>query len=148
MSRLASILAATAAVLLAGCERPPIDSTQIGYRGTGMELVSNPRLAAKTAALHVAPPAQPPVPSDGPKAKEVFKNVQVLGDLSAGEFTRHMVAITQWVAPEQGCNYCHNPQDLSDDSVYTKVVARRMIQMTQHLNGDWGKLVFVSGLCW
>jgi photosynthetic reaction center cytochrome c subunit len=146
MSRLASILAASAALLLAGCERPPIDSTQIGYRGTGMELVSNPRLTAKTAALHVAPPAQPPVPADGPKAKEVFKNVKVLGELSAGEFTRHMVAITQWVAPEQGCNYCHNPQDLSDDSVYTKVVARRMIQMTQHLNGDWGKHVGQTGV--
>lgn len=146
MSRLATILAASAVFLLAGCERPPVDTTQIGYRGTGMEQVTNPRVLAKTAALHVAPAPQPPVPSDGPKAKDVFKNVKVLGELSAGEFTRHMVAITQWVSPEQGCNYCHNPQDLSDDSVYTKVVARRMIQMTQHINGDWGNHVGKTGV--
>ena len=146
MSRLTMILAAAATLLLAGCERPPVDTAQIGYRGTGMEQVSNPRLLAKTADLHVAPAPQPAVPSDGPKAKDVFKNVKVLGELSAGEFTRHMVAITQWVSPEQGCNYCHNPQDLADDSVYTKVVARRMIQMTQHINGDWGKHVGETGV--
>jgi photosynthetic reaction center cytochrome c subunit len=46
-----------------------------------------------------------------------------------------MVAITQWVAPEQGCAYCHAAgEDLSSDSLYTKVVARRMLQMTQHIN--------------
>ena len=32
-----------AAAFLAGCERPPVDTVQRGYRGTGMELVYNPR---------------------------------------------------------------------------------------------------------
>jgi photosynthetic reaction center cytochrome c subunit len=135
-----------AALLLGGCERPPVESKQNGYRGTGMVQVSNPRIAATTAALHVAPPGTPPAGSDGPKAKDVYQNVRVLGDLSVAEFTRHMVAITQWVSPADGCNYCHNPQNLADDSKYTKVVARRMIQMTQHLNADWKNHVGNTGV--
>lgn len=146
MRRLATLLLAAAA-LLAGCERPPVTMVQHGYRGTGMDQVYNPRTLAAQAALNTAPEATPPVPADGPKASEVFKNVKVLGDLSAGQFTRLMVAITQWVAPpEQGCNYCHNPNDLADDSVYAKVVARRMIQMTQHINADWKPHVADTGV--
>ena len=34
-----------AAAFLAGCERPPVDVVQRGYRGTGME--RHPRLAMK-----------------------------------------------------------------------------------------------------
>jgi photosynthetic reaction center cytochrome c subunit len=146
LSRLLVPLALGAAALLAGCERPPMDPVQIGYRGTGMEHVVNPRIVAKNAALHVAPVSPPPASADGPKAKEVFQNVKVLGDLSAGQFTGLMVAMTQWVAPEQGCNYCHNPQNLADDSVYTKVVARKMIQMTQRVNSEWGKHVGATGV--
>jgi photosynthetic reaction center cytochrome c subunit len=142
------VLAGTAAViLLSGCgERPPIDAVQTGFRGTGMEQIYNPRLLAKEAALNKAPDALAPAAAEGPRAKDVYQNVKVLGDLSVGEFTRHMVAITQWVAPKEGCNYCHNPQNLADDSVYTKVVARRMIQMTQHLNANWQKHVGATGV--
>ena len=132
--------------LLAGCERPPVTTKQLGYRGTGMEQVSNPRLEAQKVAMNVAPAAQPPAGSDGPKAKEVYQNVKVLGDLSVAEFTRHMTSITAWVAPKEGCGYCHNLQNLADDSKYTKVVARRMIEMTQHVNADWKKHVGDTGV--
>jgi len=136
-----------AAALLAACERPPMQSTQQGYRGTGMQDVHNPRLAAAAkAALPPLPELPPPAPTEGPKARDVFQNVKVLGDLSIGEFTRHMLAITQWVAPAEGCNYCHNPANLADDSKYTKVVARRMIEMTRHVNADWGKHVGTTGV--
>jgi len=127
-----------ATVLLAGCERPPVQSTQQGFRGTGMQQVVNPRtVAAQQAALPAVPADTPPAGPDGPKAKDVYQNVKVLGHLPVAEFNRHMNAITQWVSPEQGCNYCHTPNNFADDSVYTKVVARRMIEMTQHLNVDW-----------
>jgi photosynthetic reaction center cytochrome c subunit len=86
-----------------------------------------------------------PGSNDGPKAKDVYQNVKVLGDLSVGEFTRHMLAITQWVSPEQGCTYCHGA-NLADDSLYTKVVARRMIEMTRHLNANWGQHVGTTGV--
>jgi photosynthetic reaction center cytochrome c subunit len=61
-----------------------------------------------------------------------------------------MVAMTQWVAPpEQGCNYCHNPQNLAEDSVYTKVVTRKMLQMTWDVNGKWKNHVADTGVtCW
>jgi photosynthetic reaction center cytochrome c subunit len=133
-------------VLLTACERPPMQSTQQGVRGTGMQAVDNPRLiAAKNAALPAVPDLPPPGSNDGPKAKDVYQNVKVLGDLSVGEFTRHMLAITAWVSPEQGCAYCHGA-NLADDSMYTKVVARRMIQMNRSLNVDWSKHVGATGV--
>jgi photosynthetic reaction center cytochrome c subunit len=148
MRRLFPMVAIGAALLLlAGCERPPMNSEQQGYRGTGMVQIDNPRILAKQqAGLPALPDLPPPAPADGPKAKDVFQNVKVLGDLSVAEFTRHMLAMTQWVSPEQGCNYCHNPQNLADDSLYTKVVARRMVEMTRHLNVDWAKHVGSTGV--
>lgn len=135
------------AVLLAGCERPPIQTEQTGYRGTGMEQIYNPRTLKKLAAANQAPAAPAVAPNpDGPKAGATYQNVKVLGDLSVADFTRLMVSITQWVAPQEGCNYCHNPENLADDSKYTKVVARRMIQMTQHVNADWKAHVGGTGV--
>jgi photosynthetic reaction center cytochrome c subunit len=135
-----------AATLLAGCERPPVDSVQRGYRGTGMQLVYNPRTLAEVRAANEAPAAPAPASPDGPKAKQVFKNVQVLGELSVGEFTRYMTAITAWVSPQQGCNYCHDPENLGEDKKYTKVVARRMMQMVNHINADWKSHVAATGV--
>jgi photosynthetic reaction center cytochrome c subunit len=42
--------------------------------------------------------------------------------------------------------YCHNAQNFADDSKYTKIVARRMIQMTQHINVDWQAHVQQTGV--
>jgi photosynthetic reaction center cytochrome c subunit len=144
LSKLALCL--SAAVLLSGCERPPIETVQTGYRGTGMEQIYNPRTLAKEAALNQAPVAAEAASAEGPKASEVYQNVKVLGDLSVGQFNRQMAAITQWVAPDQGCAYCHNVQNFADDSMYTKVVARRMIEMTQKVNQDWKTHVADTGV--
>jgi photosynthetic reaction center cytochrome c subunit len=133
--------------LLAGCERPPVDTVQRGYRGTGMELVYNPRTEARVAAANQAPAVTEPASGDaGPKARDIYKNVPQLGHLGVAEFTRYMAAITEWVAPEQGCNYCHDPANMGDDSKYTKVVSRRMIEMTQHINADWKPHVAETGV--
>ncbi len=129
--------------LLTGCERPPIDTEQVGYRGTGMVVVTNPR--AEQPDLTVPEP-QAPVPAGGPKAGQIYQNVQVLGDLGVGEFTRTMLAMTAWVSPEQGCNYCHNPANLADDSMYTKVVSRRMLQMTRDINANYTAHVQDTGV--
>jgi photosynthetic reaction center cytochrome c subunit len=143
-----SVAALLGATFLAGCEKPPVDVVQRGFRGTGMQQVYNPRTVAKVEAsgVNVAPESQPAAGADGPKAKDIYKNVQVLGDLSVGQFTRHMVAITSWVSPQEGCSYCHNPANLADDSKYTKIVARKMIQMTQHVNEDWKTHVADTGV--
>lgn len=136
-----------AAFVVAGCERPPVETVQRGYRGTAMDAVYNPRILAAQAANNALPFDPPMVPAVGPKASTVFKNLQVVGDLSVGEFTRLMVSITAWVAPEQGCSYCHAVgQSMASDSVYTKVVARRMLQMTRHINADWKTHVATTGV--
>jgi photosynthetic reaction center cytochrome c subunit len=132
--------------LLGACERPPVHYTQWGYRGTGIADVQNPRSFPARLEANKVPEASAPADSGGPKAGEVFKNVQVLGDLSAGQFTRLMVAITGWVSPTQGCLYCHDGQNFALDTVYTKVVARRMLQMTRHLNADWKTHVKETGV--
>lgn len=144
MSKLALLLATVA--MLSGCERPPIETVQTGYRGTGMEQIYNPRTLAKEAALNEAPVAAEAASEDGPKASQVYQNVKVLGDLSVGQFNRQMAAITQWVAPDQGCAYCHNVENFADDGKYTKVVARRMIEMTQKVNQDWKTHVADTGV--
>ena len=135
------------ALVLTACERLPMQSTQLGYRGTGMVQIDNPRILAAQAAARPAIPASTPAASpDGPKAKDVFQNVKVLGDLSVAEFTRTMVAMTAWVAPAEGCNHCHAGANLADDSKYQKVVSRRMIEMTRHINGDWNAHVGKTGV--
>ena len=132
--------------LLAGCERPPMDSVQNGYRGTGMVEVYNPSKVAAMDANNTAPPSPPPSSPDGPRAKDAYQNVKVLGDVSAGQFIGLMTAMTTWVAPKDGCAYCHNPQNFADDSKYTKTVARKMIEMTRHINGNWQKHVADTGV--
>jgi photosynthetic reaction center cytochrome c subunit len=133
-------------VLLVGCERPPVDTVQSGYRGTGMEHVSNPRTHAELVAANQAPEPLEAASPDGPKAGQIYQNVRVLGHLSVAEFSRTMVAMTNWVAPKQGCVHCHNAQNFADDSLYTKVVSRRMLQMTQTLNTDWKPHVGQTGV--
>jgi photosynthetic reaction center cytochrome c subunit len=131
---------------LSGCEHPPVDTVQGGFRGTGMEQVINPRIDASKAAKNVLPAALPAAPAEGPPVTGVYKNVQVLTDLNVAQFTRVMLAITQWVAPpDQSCNYCH-ASDMSSDERYTKVVARRMLQMVRHINADWKQHVAGTGV--
>ncbi|MFK8015694.1 MAG: photosynthetic reaction center cytochrome PufC [Gammaproteobacteria bacterium] len=137
------VLALLVVTALSGCERPPIETEQVGYRGTGMALIDNPRAEQPDLTY---PEPQAPAAAAGPKAGAIYQNVQVLGDLSVGQFTRAMLAITQWVAPEEGCNYCHNPANLADDSMYTKVVSRRMFQMTRDINANYTSHVQNTGV--
>lgn len=142
-NRTISCLFALTLLTVSACERPPVESTQLGYRGMNMAEIDNPRAPAPETGY---PPALPPAPAVGPTAGEVYRNVQVLGDLSVAEFTRLMTAMTAWVSPEEGCNYCHVPTDLASDDVYTKVVSRRMIEMTQHINSEWRSHVGDNGV--
>lgn len=121
-------------------------TAEIGFRGVGMQITdSNERLDAKLAA-NVMPPALPPAADSGVLAVNAYENVHVLGHLTTAEFTRLMTAITIWVAPQQGCAYCHNANNLASDEVYTKIVARRMLQMTMHINENWQAHVQETGV--
>jgi photosynthetic reaction center cytochrome c subunit len=137
---------AAAAVIFTTSERPPMDSIQRGYRGLGMQQVYNPRIIADELAINQAPASLPRLPDAGPKAGAIYKNVQVLGDESVGNFTRLMASMTNWVSPAQGCAYCHDVNNMASDGLYTKVVARRMIQMVQRVNSGWKNHVAETGV--
>ncbi|WP_372621433.1 photosynthetic reaction center cytochrome PufC [Falsiroseomonas sp.] len=136
-------------------ERPPVRTAQVGYRGVAMEQLQNPRTARLIVARNQVPealPAADPPTDDADKASAVYENVQVLGDLSNAQFLRLMQSMTEWVVPAavreagNGCNYCHNPENLASDEVYTKGVTRRMLQMTRTINADWSNHVAQTGV--
>lgn len=141
-----TLATAAAALLLGGCELPRPSSEQVGYRGTGMVQVDNPRAMKQLAAANVVPEPLPAVMAVGPRAGEIYQNVQVLGDLTVPEFTRVMQAMTAWVSPEQGCQYCHEGANLASDAVYTKQVSRAMLRMTRHINTTWQPHVAATGV--
>jgi photosynthetic reaction center cytochrome c subunit len=139
---------------------------QLGNPGLAMEQIEkNDALVAKAEANKV-PISLPPAAAGGQLASEAYKNVRVLGHISAGEMTRLMTHMVLWVAPKQGCAYCHAPQrdaagqvvrdeagnpvvdqnNLHSDEIYAKVVARRMLQMTMAINGGWKMHVKETGV--
>lgn len=144
--RTAAISGASVGLLLVGgCELGPKQSTQTGYRGTGLEQIVDRDNIAKAILVPDAPYPLPP--DGGPSAGQSYQNVQVLGGVSKERFDHLMAQMNQWVAPaEQGCNYCHNPENLASDEKYTKVVARRMLQMTQNINSRWSSHVKQTGV--
>jgi photosynthetic reaction center cytochrome c subunit len=144
---LAAVVGALLTVaLFLSWERPPVVSVQHGFRGTGQILVFNPRTLASQAGLNALPDPIEPVEAAGTPSSSVYQNVQVLKTVDSSEFLRVMAAITAWVSPDQSCNYCHNPENLAEDSVYTKVVARRMLQMVQYINSNWKNHVGATGV--
>ena len=147
-TRRASLLGAVlTTALLGGCfEAPPIDSEQIGPDGIGMQTMQSTEVRDALATENVLPEPLAAAPDAGPRAKDVYQNVQVLGDLSVAEFARTMASITAWVSPEAGCTYCHVGNNFADDGIYTKVVSRRMMQMTQNINSAWDSHVGDTGV--
>jgi len=133
-------------VVLFTFERPPVVTAQLGFRGTGMEQVVNPRLRAVSVAANRVPEAPEAADPDGDRASEIYENVQLLGDLSVAQFGRIMQAMTEWVSPVQGCAYCHNVENMASDEVYTKVVTRSMLSMVRTINVDWTSHVVQTGV--
>ncbi len=128
-------------------DMPPKQTEQLGYRGTGMNIIRDMEDEAALKAANVVP--EPPYEADpsGPPIAIIYENIQVLGHLSEDEHNRLMTAFTEWVAPEEeGCNFCHNPDNMASDEKYQKVVARRMIQMTQAINANWQSHVLETGV--
>ncbi|MEM6787457.1 MAG: photosynthetic reaction center cytochrome PufC [Myxococcota bacterium] len=143
-----------------------VETREIGFPGVGMQVTDSlPRLADR-AAYNEPAPVIPRPPDGGPLAGQEYQNVKVLGHLSQAQFLRMMTTITTWVAPKAGCGYCHVPEydengqivrneegypqadnnKYWSDGLYTKVVSRRMIQMTQHINESWQSHVGKTGV--
>jgi photosynthetic reaction center cytochrome c subunit len=136
------------AFIVFGTFKPPSTvSVQHGYRGTGMDLVYHRAELATKVAENGLPDAIPPSDPSGQKAGTIYKNLKVLGDVDITEFGRIMASMSAWVAPTQSCNYCHSADgNFASDALYTKKVARRMLQMTRHINADWQTHVAKTGV--
>lgn len=143
MRKTLTLLAAVPALLLGGCEIGTKVVDQQGPNGVAIADIKH-KATMKVAAEVPAPPYElSPDMREGERAGDAYENVQVLGDVSVDEFNYMMASLTEWVAPADGtvenggCNYCHNPANMASDEVYTKVVARKMLEMTRNINANW-----------
>jgi photosynthetic reaction center cytochrome c subunit len=48
--------------------------------------------------------------------------------------------------PTESCAYCHVQGDFASDAKYTKVVARRMLEMVRNINTNWKSHVAATGV--
>lgn len=119
-------------------DRPPIVSAEYGPDALAMNTFT-PLSRAPNPLNTLAFPIPEPVADRGVSAGEAYGNVEVLADLDAAQFDRLMVAITEWVAPNDGCTFCHAAAanglpDYEAPPPYTFAVARQMLRMTRDLN--------------
>ena len=126
----------------------PVPGTQVGLNGPSLvqwAATGSPLFQTRNGP----PPENPPLIEDTRPATDAYKNVTVLTDVNAGEFMRLQYAITNWVSPQQGCNFCHAGADFASDEKPTKNAARLMLRMVRHLNADWREHVDQAGVtCW
>ena len=151
LTRSFGLVAPLALLSLGACGDGQTDSVQVGYRGTAMEQnYDHGDVKAKFAQVKIPTPLPPA--GESPPGPLPWQNVQVLNDISVGEFNRTMVAMSTWVAGTGNCAYCHNIANLASDTlpsgkpIYTKLVARRMLQMTRQINGQYSQHVKYTGV--
>ncbi len=139
-----------AAVIITWGNPAQTSTVQTGPRGTAMGVVKLDADRVPDPTIEDYYTEEAYVPEGGePLAKDIYDNVQVLGDLTEDNFNRLMLSITQWVSPDEGCAYCHGDADIEaygEDTLYTKVVARKMIQMTQNINESYEDHVQDAGV--
>ena len=130
--------------LMSACHRT--QAVQRGYRGQdSVELYSESTLKTLDEVNKYPKPLRA-ANTNAPTAGDTYENLQVAGDLSKQQFARLMLSIKDWVAPQDGCSYCHNAPDYTNDDKYTKRVAREMLRMTRHINTAWSSHVGATGV--
>ncbi len=139
-------------VLLVPPWHMPVPGHQLGFSASSMVQFDQ---TAPGAAMFDKPPASfdaahygvdPASLKDTRPAPDVYKNLAVTRDTTAGQFMALQVAITNWVAPTQGCAFCHQGNDFASDAKPQKQTARVMTQMTRTLNADWRDHVGSAGV--
>jgi photosynthetic reaction center cytochrome c subunit len=103
-----------------------------------MEQVYNPRtLARRSRSLQPAAESRAGAPPDGPKAKDSLPERAGAGRPERGASSPpHGGHHGLGVARRRAATTATTGENFADDSKYTKVVARRMLQMTQHINAE------------
>ena len=78
-------------------------TVQTGPRGTAMGVVKIDALNLPDPSIDDYYTEEVYIPEGGEElAGDIYENVQVLGDLTDDNFNRLMLAMTQWVSPEEG----------------------------------------------
>jgi hypothetical protein len=72
-------------------------------------------------------------------AREVFKNVQMLGDVPATRLLRTMQGFTRSLGVS--CTECHVAEQFDSDDKDEKQVAREMMKMTRAINEEYLKKI-------
>jgi photosynthetic reaction center cytochrome c subunit len=145
------VLSGASLLALAACGDHNVDTVQVGYRGVAMEQ-NYDRGDLKEKFAQVKIPATLPPAGESPPGPLPWRNVQVLNDISVAEFNRTMIAMSTWVAGTGNCAYCHNVANFASDTlangrpIYAKAVARRMLLMTRHINGQYSQHVKNTGV--
>jgi photosynthetic reaction center cytochrome c subunit len=150
-TRTLSVAALAATMGLSACDLGKKETIQSGFRGTAMEQAYDMNRVTEAYGAVTIPEVLPPA-GPSPAGPLPWQNVQVLNDISVAEFNRTMIAMSTWVAGTGNCAYCHNLANLAADTlpsgepIYTKIVARRMIQMTRHINAQYAQHVANTGV--
>jgi photosynthetic reaction center cytochrome c subunit len=118
----------------------PRSEIQTGPRGSGMFVVKSAAVTDAgdpTAATFYS--MAPTVPTGGETlASDAYDNAEpLLGDLTAENYDRLVEAMRRWTGI---------PDLFGPEETYQTVVARRMIQMTQYINEEWGDHVAPAGV--
>ncbi len=132
--------------VFASLEGIPVVSIQQGFRGVGLVQNYNPRDTARDTGNNRLPIAYPAVKPSGITAAHAYRNIQVLKDVDSNEFLRLMGTLPNWINASTGCAFCHSAVNMADDTLYTKTVARHMIQMTRYINTNWKSHVGEGGV--
>ena len=95
-----------------------------------------------------APASTPgPPPSQGDRARDHFKNLQVLGDISPSDFyaTMHLIRASLGTT----CDHCHDVEHYEADAKPAKLTARRHMQMVIDVNKNVfeGRTVVTCNSC-
>jgi photosynthetic reaction center cytochrome c subunit len=121
---------------------PPILSTDYGPPEGEMVVFKDSRAKPQAMQPELIPAAAAATP--GP-AGASYANLHVLKGLSDAEVNRTMLAMTQWVAPKQGCGFCHAGNDYAAETPRLKI-ARRMLTMVRTVNANWTDHVGARGV--
>ena len=116
----------------------PAASTLMGlYRKEGKSAQADALAGKIKAAMDEAPAADPAAPQSsatesGKTAEQVYKNIEVLKGVPAGQVIPAMQFITASLGVQ--CTFCHVEDHFEKDDKKPKQVARDMMQMTFALN--------------
>lgn len=121
-----------AALLVAWGQPLKTDSFQTGPRGTGMSVTAfESDINTPDPTVEGYASSAPVVPQPGDTlARDAYPDAEPsLGDLTQANYDRLVTAMRDWTGI---------PDLFAGEENYQTVVARRMIEMTQVLNDDWG----------